>query len=91
MALNYGAANLDEEQFAHADACIIDRSPNKHLAFGHGVHKCVGAPMARLELALAIEELLSRTSSFDLAGPTETGKSTFLAGFKTVPVRFHAA
>jgi len=91
VALNFGAANLDEEQFEHADACIIDRSPNKHLAFGHGVHKCVGAPMARLELVIALEELLARTRSFDLAGPTSTSTSTFLAGFKTVPVQFHVA
>ena len=45
VALNFGSANRDVAEFPHPDACIVDRTPNRHLTFGHGVHKCVGAPL----------------------------------------------
>lgn len=67
--LYYAAANRDGNAFADADRCIIDRSPNPHLAFGIGIHSCVGAPLARQEIRVALEELLARTRWFTLAGP----------------------
>jgi len=66
--LYYAAANRDGTAFADADRCLIDRSPNPHLAFGLGIHSCVGAPLARQEIRVALEELLTRTRSFTLAG-----------------------
>jgi cytochrome P450 len=57
----WAAANRDENVFSEPDRCIIDRQPNKHLTFGHGIHLCIGAPMARLEIRVAVEELLKRT------------------------------
>ncbi len=56
-----GSANRDEGQFPDAGTFRPDRTPNQHLAFGHGTHYCLGAPLARLEAAVAIEELLTHT------------------------------
>ncbi|MET9994844.1 cytochrome P450 [Streptomyces mutabilis] len=88
VALNYGAANRDPEAFEHPSACIIDRSPNDHLAFGSGVHKCLGAPLARLELRVALEEILARTAEIDLAGPGTVTTGIMLSGFTGLPLRF---
>ncbi|MGW1786589.1 cytochrome P450, partial [Streptomyces sp. NPDC002143] len=87
VALNYGAANRDGAAFEHPDSCIIDRTPNKHLAFGHGVHKCLGAPLARLELRVALEELLARTREIELDGVPETTTGLMLTGFVSLPIR----
>lgn len=64
----WAAANRDEKVFADPDRCILDRQPNRHLTFGHGIHLCIGAPMARLEIRVALEELLKQTRSFALDG-----------------------
>jgi cytochrome P450 len=67
----WASGNRDEAAFPEAGRCVFDRRPNRHLAFGHGVHTCLGAPMARLELRVALEELLSRTKHFEICGPVE--------------------
>jgi cytochrome P450 len=69
IALVYASANRDEAKFKDADQFVLDR-PNigEHLAFGRGAHNCPGAPMARLQLRIALEELLARTERFDLSG-----------------------
>jgi cytochrome P450 len=59
VAMVYTAANRDPEIFDEPDRFVLGRTPNRHLAFGHGVHKCVGIALARLELSIAIEELLA--------------------------------
>jgi len=87
VALNFGSANLDPEVFEHPEACIIDRSPNRHLSFGHGAHQCAGAPMARIELVVAIEELLARTTGFELDGAAQRAPGLLLNGFSSVPLR----
>lgn len=63
-----GAANRDPAVFAEPDRFDIRRSPNKHLSFGHGPHTCLGAPLARLEAALAFPRLLERLPQLELAG-----------------------
>ncbi|MEU0302950.1 cytochrome P450 [Streptomyces sp. NPDC006175] len=84
--LHYGAANRDPEAFEHPSACIIDRQRNDHMAFGFGIHKCLGAPLARLEMRVALEELLARTTEIALAGPgTETAGR--LRGWTNLPLR----
>jgi cytochrome P450 len=54
------AANRDVTAWPLPDSMDIGRSPNKHLAFGHGIHACVGAPLARVEARIALASLLSR-------------------------------
>ncbi len=67
-ALVLPSANRDPEVFADPERFVLDRSPNPHLAFGHGPHKCAGIAVARTELTVALEELLARTASFERAG-----------------------
>jgi cytochrome P450 PksS len=64
-----GSANRDERQFERPDELDIEREPNRHLAFGQGVHYCVGAPLARLEGQIAINTLLRRFPDLRLAVP----------------------
>ena len=68
VMLLYGSANRDPAQFADPDQFDIDRRGNRHLSFGWGIHFCVGAPLARAELRILVEELL-RYPAFHLAGP----------------------
>ena len=91
IALLYASANRDEDRFEQADQFKLRRSNiNDHLAFGRGPHHCPGAPLARLELRIAIEELLSRTSNFDLAGPIKPTRFPEIGGLE-VPLRFAPA
>ncbi|MDP9091623.1 MAG: cytochrome P450 [Actinomycetota bacterium] len=66
--LNFGSANVDPEHWVAAGTFDIDRADKRHLAFGRGVHQCFGAPLARLEMRIVVEELLMRTGSFALGG-----------------------
>ncbi|MCF8566726.1 cytochrome P450 [Alicyclobacillus tolerans] len=61
-----GSANRDEAQFPNAAEFVADRSPNKHIAFGHGIHFCLGAPLARLEAHVALPTLLRRLQRMEL-------------------------
>lgn len=70
VALVYTAANRDPAIFPEPDRLLLGRTPNRHLAFGHGVHKCVGASLARMELRIALAELLA-AGQFHLAGEPE--------------------
>jgi cytochrome P450 len=68
LVLMYSSANRDERHFEHADLFAIDReNAREHLAFGGGIHYCLGAPLARLEAKIAFEELLSRLDDLRLA------------------------
>jgi cytochrome P450 len=70
IALLYASANRDERVFEDADQFVLNRpNMNESLAFGRGPHNCPGAALGRLQLRVALEELLARTSSFDVAGP----------------------
>ena len=71
VALIFPSGNRDEEHFDDPHGFRLDRRPNRHIAFGRGAHACVAAPMARLELRVALEEVLARTSSFALSGEVE--------------------
>lgn len=66
-----GSANRDASQFTNADMLDITRDPNKHLAFGQGIHYCVGAPLARLEGSIALGSLLERFPTLRLAVPRD--------------------
>ncbi|MFP8955640.1 cytochrome P450 [Natrialbaceae archaeon A-CW3] len=84
-----GAANRDEDQFPDADTFIPDRSPNQHLGFGHGIHYCLGAPLARLEAKVALDELTDRLSAIEIADADLTPvRSSFIYGVESLPIRF---
>jgi cytochrome P450 len=60
VVLAFGAANRDPAAFECPEKVVIDRSPNHHLGFGSGVHRCIGSFLAKLEMCVALEEILRR-------------------------------
>lgn len=83
-----GSANHDEAVFERPDRFDIRRTPNQHLAFGHGIHFCLGAQLARLEARIALGALLDRFPNFrrDRTAPLERVDSSFVFGVKHLPV-----
>ena len=86
VAALLGAANRDPEVFADADAVDVRRDPNPHLAFGVGVHFCLGAPLARMELAESLTALFATYPDLRLAGDPESRGTFVLRGYRAVPV-----
>ncbi|OBF39058.1 cytochrome [Mycolicibacterium peregrinum] len=86
--LAYVSGNRDEEIFDNPHRFDIGRDPNKHLAFGYGVHFCLGAALARMEMNSLFTELLSRLDSIELAGTPELSATTFVGGLKHLPIRY---
>jgi cytochrome P450 len=87
------AANHDPRHFTHPDELDITRKPNSHLAFGHGIHHCVGAALGRMEGRIALTRLLDRFQRLELATtePIEYRDSTIIHGPVMLPVRCHPA
>jgi cytochrome P450 len=84
-----GAANRDPEQFPQPDLFDIRRQPNRHLAFGLGIHFCLGAPLARTEARIAFARLLELLPDLRLARPTpDWASNTFFRGLRSLPVTF---
>ena len=81
-----GAANHDPLQFADPDRLDIGRNPNPHVAFGRGIHFCLGAPLARVEGQLAIGALLRRFPNLELAGEPVRRNQITLRGLSSLPV-----
>jgi cholest-4-en-3-one 26-monooxygenase len=88
LALFYPSANRDEEIFEDPFSFRIDRSPNRHLGLGVGEHFCLGAHLARLELAVAYKYLLPRIEEIELAGPVSRLHSALVGGVKHLPIRY---
>ncbi len=86
IAALLGAANRDPAVFADPDTFVADRDPNPHLAFGVGVHFCLGAPLARMELAESLAVLLDRFPRLRLAGEPVSRETFVLRGHRSVPV-----
>ncbi|MER6546719.1 cytochrome P450 [Streptomyces sp. NPDC001250] len=85
------SANRDEEAFARPYEFDPTRSPNPHIVFGTGSHRCIGSNFARVMLREAFAELMETTESFTLAGDYVHLLSNEIAGFVSLPVRFRAA
>jgi cytochrome P450 len=67
VALGFGSANHDPDQFPDPEKVVLDRSPNRHVAFGSGPHTCLGAPVARLEMEITLTEFVRRVPSWRIA------------------------
>ena len=91
VLLLYASADRDEAAFGPTAAAFdVGRSPNPHLAFGFGHHFCLGAALARLEIAVVLEGLLDRFESVEPAGPVERTGSSVIAGIRRAPVTFRS-
>ena len=90
LMLSYQSANRDESVWADPFEFRIDRESNPQIAFGYGVHVCLGQHLARMEMRILWEELFKRLESVELAGKGERTISNFVCGPKHVPIRFTA-
>jgi cytochrome P450 len=87
----YISGNRDEEKIEHADEFIIDRvKPRQHLAFGVGIHRCVGDRLAEQQLRILWEEILRRDFRFEVMGAPKRLYSNFIRGIRALPVRIVA-
>jgi cytochrome P450 len=86
VAVLLGSANRDPAVFERPDEMIVDRDPNPHVAFGVGVHFCLGAPLARMELAESLATLWARLPGLALVGEPESRGTFVLRGFRRVHV-----
>jgi len=88
VLLSYPSANRDETVFDDPHRFDVERTPNRHLAFGYGVHHCLGAALAKLEILAFFAELLPRIEHVELAGAPANVSSTFSGGPKHLPLRY---
>jgi cytochrome P450 len=88
VTLGIGAANRDPEQFPDPDRLDIARAPNRHLAFGGGIHACAGMTLARMEGRIAIGRLLERAPQFIRAGEAKRGGRARFRGYLSYPIEF---
>jgi len=88
LLLSYVSGNRDEEVFTEPFRFDVAREPNKHVAFGYGVHFCLGAALARMEVNSFFTELLPRLQTVELAGRPEYVATTFVGGLKHLPIRY---
>jgi cytochrome P450 len=88
VLLSYVSANRDEDVFDAPFSFDVGRDPNKHLAFGHGVHFCLGAALARMEVTSFFTELLPRLKSIEISGEPKLTATTFVGGLKHLPIRY---
>lgn len=88
LMMCYPSANRDEDVFDSPFEFRVDRSPNRHIAFGYGPHLCLGQHLAKLEMRAFFKELFSRVSNIELAGEPTYVHANFVGGLKTLPVRY---
>jgi cytochrome P450 len=89
VLFNYGSANVDPEHWENPRDFDLDREDKRHVAFGRGIHMCIGAPLARMEMRLTAELLLAETESFEVAGPVKRCAWPRLA-VERLPLRFRS-
>ncbi|GAB5894913.1 cytochrome P450 [Mycolicibacterium mageritense] len=88
VLLSYPSGNRDEDIFDEPFRFDVGRDPNKHVAFGYGVHFCLGAALARMEINSFFSELIPRLDSIELTGSPQHTATTFVGGLKHLPVRY---
>lgn len=87
-----GAAIRDERVFEDPETFVLDRNPTRHLAFGHGTHYCLGAPLARLETRVALEAFYDRFDDVEMAADDlQPTHSSFIYGVESLAVRYERA
>ena len=91
LMLCYPSGNRDETVFDDPLEFHVDRSPNRHLAFGYGAHMCLGQHLAKMEMRILWEELLPRLKSVELAGAAQLSEANFVNGPKKLPIRYEFA
>lgn len=91
IVMVYASANLDDDEFGPTAAAFdVGRSPNHHVAFGFGAHFCLGAALARLEVAAVLDALLDRgVTRLEIAGPVVRSVSNIIAGTVSAPLVLH--
>ena len=88
VLLSYPSGNRDEDVFTDPFRFDVSRDPNKHVAFGYGVHFCLGAALARMEVNSFFSALLPRLKSIELSGTPEHTATIFVGGLKHLPIRY---
>jgi cytochrome P450 len=88
VGLIWAAANRDERRWPDPDRLDVTRAPERNLAFGEGIHHCIGAPLARLEARVAFEELFKRIPRYAVGGPVERISTPTDRAFERLPVEF---
>jgi cytochrome P450 len=91
LMLCYPSGNRDEEVFEDPYEFRVDRSPNRHLAFGYGAHLCLGQHLAKMEMRILWEELLPKLKSVELAGEPKLSEANFVNGPKALPISYALA
>jgi cytochrome P450 len=88
LLLSYVSGNRDEEVFSDPFRFDVGRDPNKHVAFGYGVHFCLGAALARMEVSSFFAQLLPRLKSIEPTDAPQYVATTFVGGLKHLPIRY---
>jgi cytochrome P450 len=84
----YVSGNRDEDMFENADDFVIERrNARNHIAFGFGIHRCLGLRLAELQLRIVWEEILKRLGAIDVVDEPKRIHSNFVKGYETLPVR----
>lgn len=91
LMMLYPSGNRDESVFDEPHRFIAERKPNRHLAFGHGAHHCLGHLLAKMEMKYLYQEIFERVEGFELCGEPEIMASNFVTGLKTLPMRITAS
>jgi cytochrome P450 len=88
VCLSYSSANRDGDVFTEPSRFDVGREPNRHLGFGSGVHFCLGAALARMEIRAFLSQLIPRLTSIEVAGEPKFSPTTFVGGLKYLPLRY---
>jgi cytochrome P450 family 130 len=91
VMLLWGAANLDDREFPDPERFDVHRAAPRHLGFGHGIHFCLGAPLARLESRVAFEELLARVPEYQLSEAPQRYVSNWARSWRLLPLEYGAS